>query len=131
MYANAVTRDLGGKSELTTIHKERRKASAVSANRSFRQLSDAAHSHRVPHFQNSPVLLSDLEHWRPTTNGECRNRRMYPFQREQVQTLVDFSDGRCRSGVRRIRQSCTTATGCDRDLDLSRSHIHCSVTNRR
>src|SRR5437899_2599207 len=35
----AVTRDLGGKSELTTIHKERRKASAVSANRILRHLS--------------------------------------------------------------------------------------------
>ena len=39
MDANAVTRDLGGKSELTTIHKERRKASAVSANRILRHLS--------------------------------------------------------------------------------------------
>src|SRR2546429_2635813 len=39
MDGYAVTRDLGGKSELTTIHKERRKASAVSANRILRHLS--------------------------------------------------------------------------------------------
>jgi len=56
---------------------------------------------------------------------------MYYFQREQIYAVVDFSDGRCGSGVRRIRHSRTTGTVRDRGLHLSRSHIHCSVTNFR